>query len=63
MDAEERAKCAICGDEGHPYDIEIYHRGCRLSAAFPGAYRREGRLLSFDPTKMKEHLEKEEGSE
>jgi len=60
MGAEDREKCEICGDEGSTWGIEVRHRGCRLSQAFPEAYRREGGLLLFDPTKMKEHLEKEE---
>ena len=45
---------AFCKDE---WELEVYHRGCRLRAAFPNACTAEGPLLKFDIAKIKEELE------
>ncbi len=60
MTDEELEKCEVCGAEGDPWEIEVFHRACRLKHAFPGAYREEGRLLLFDPEMMKRQMEKGE---
>ncbi|MDO8616737.1 MAG: hypothetical protein Q7T33_13540 [Dehalococcoidia bacterium] len=63
MRTEEIEKCPICGGEGDPWEIEVFHRACRLKRAFPGAYHRDGDLLFFDPEKMRQQLENEESAE
>jgi len=57
MTDEELEKCDICGAEGDPWEIEVFHRACRLKRAFPGAYREEDGLLFFDPEMMKQQME------
>jgi hypothetical protein len=53
----EEFKCEHCGkiceDE---WELDVMHRGCRLKAAFPDAYRKEGGLLIFDMEKIREKL-------
>jgi hypothetical protein len=52
------AKCEICGKtEEDEFDVEIFHRGCRLKAAFPDSYKDIGGLLAFDPRKMLRELD------
>ena len=54
----ERFVCEHCGAEvSDDFDLEIYHRGCRLAAAFPGAVKRDGGVLRFDMKKVAELLE------
>jgi hypothetical protein len=58
IEGEPIVKCEICGGEGIADEIEIFHRGCRLSEAFPSAYEAKDGMLFFDPQKMREDLEK-----
>lgn len=55
----EPETCEVCGSEGHPLYIEIFHRGCRLSEWLPNAYEKKGGFLFFDPRKMREQLERD----
>ena len=48
--------CQHCGATGDPQTIQVEHRGCRLKAAFPGAYTEEGGLISFDMASIQERL-------
>ncbi len=53
----EEYKCEHCGTVCADDDeLTIFHRGCRLAAAFPGAYRDEGGLRIFDMAKVKEQM-------
>ena len=46
---DEKFICEHCGEElEDEFDLEIFHRGCRLKAAFPGTYKKENGLLIFD---------------
>ena len=55
----DKVKCKHCGKIVQDEDeLEIYHRGCRLKAAFPVAYTQKGSLLFFDLKKVTEELEK-----
>jgi hypothetical protein len=54
----EPETCELCGAEGHPFYIESFHRGCRLSEWFPNAYATKNGMLFFDPRKMREEFEK-----
>ncbi len=53
-------KCDICGEEGDVWEIDVFHRACRLRRAFPGACSTEGGQILFDPAKIKEHLERQD---
>jgi hypothetical protein len=46
--------CRVCGERGDPLDIDVFHRGCRLSRALPEAYEERDGLLIFAPKKMRE---------
>ncbi len=52
----EPERCEVCGGEGHPFEIEIFHRGCRLKNAFPNAHKEKDGMLFFDPARMKENI-------
>ena len=47
-------QCEVCGKvEREEYRLDIYHRGCRLAAAFPDATTRTGDgLVSLDIAKI-----------
>ena len=51
-------KCEICGRECESQEeLEVEHRGCRLKAAFPGAYNEQGDgLVTFDMKKVAKQL-------
>ena len=53
-------KCEHCGVEADEDEIDIYHRSCRLKAAFPGAYTEAGGIVSFDVPKITEAIEMKE---
>jgi len=57
----EEIKCEHCGKVvSDEYELEIWHRTCRLKACFPGtATDRGGGLTSFDMSKIKEQLSKD----
>lgn len=48
--------CEHCGTEADDYDIEIFHRSCRLSAAFPAAASQEGALVTFNMDAIRDKL-------
>ncbi len=53
----EPIKCEHCGAECEDdFDLEVMHRGCRLKAAFPDCYTKEGPFLKFDVKKMAERM-------
>jgi len=55
----EKAICEVCGEQAESdLDLEVYHRACRLKAAFPGCYTQEGPLVMFDPRKMSQRLKR-----
>ena len=57
----DELKCEYCGTVCADEDeLSIEHRGCRLSAAFPDAATREGRLIVFDISKIKARLDTQE---
>ena len=58
IEGEPIVKCDVCGGEGIADEVEIFHRGCRLSEAFPNAYEKIDGMLFFDPRKMREDVEK-----
>ncbi len=50
-------ECEHCGQEAEDlYDLDVGHRGCRLKAAFPGAYDQDGGLVTFDMAKVRAQL-------
>ena len=54
-------KCEHCGTEAEDIDIQVFHRACRLKAAFPDSYEElGGGLVSFDMSKLKDKLFPEE---
>ena len=56
-------KCPHCGEvENSEFDLEIFHRGCRLKANFPDCYESKNGILSFDVKKVFKRLE-ERGKE
>jgi len=57
--APEEFLCEHCGELCEDEDVlEVFHRGCRLKAAFPDAYEADGPLLMFDPRKMTAQFKK-----
>lgn len=50
--------CDHCNhDEETESDLDVKHRGCRLKAAFPGAYTEQGHgLVTFDMDKVANSL-------
>lgn len=58
MEEEPKIKCEYCGETCEDdWELEVYHRGCRLKAAFPDCYKQDGPLLEFDVKKIAEKLE------
>lgn len=50
MGETEEIRCEHCGEVCQDEDVlEVFHRGCRLKALFPGCYETRGPLLIFDP--------------
>jgi hypothetical protein len=59
MDEKNELRCEHCGQlTDDEWDLEIFHRGCRLRAAFPDCYETDGDTLKFDFEKIKAHLDK-----
>jgi hypothetical protein len=55
----EDLRCEHCGERCEDEDtLEVFHRGCRLKAAFPGCYEGDGPLLMFDPVKLAAYMKK-----
>lgn len=54
----DQYKCEHCGEVANDeYDLEIHHRGCRLKAAFPGAYTEHlDGIVAFDMSKVVNQL-------
>lgn len=50
----ETYRCDVCGKvEYDEYRIDIYHRGCRLAAAFPEAVlKTDAGIVALDVTKI-----------
>jgi len=54
----EDLKCPHCGEVAEDdWELDAYHRGCRLGALFPEARTELGDgLVSFDMSKIREKL-------
>lgn len=53
----EEIRCEHCGEICDDDDeLQIFHRSCRLKAAFPGTFTIDGPLVKFDLSKIKEIL-------
>ena len=61
QDHDEDLRCehcgAVCEDE---LELRVFHRGCRLGAAFRHASTHEGPFLKIDLTKISKKPEPEE---
>lgn len=52
-ETEPTPTCEHCGQ---PDEFDAQHRGCRMKAAFPGAYHEDGVLVSFDMAAIKKTI-------
>jgi hypothetical protein len=59
MTEPEEFRCEHCGEICADEDsLEVFHRACRLTAAFPDCYEAQGSLLLFDPKKLAARIKK-----